>query len=152
MNIIKAELSDINTVFEIVRTTISAIYPRYYPKGAVDFFLAHHCKANIIADIENDQVFVCCDTENTVVGTVTVKNNEICRLFVLPKYQGNGYGRKLLDFAESSVSKAYSEIYLDASLPAKKIYIKRGYEEIEYNTIETKNGDFLCYDFMVRRI
>ena len=35
-----------------------------------------------------------------------------------------------------------------ASLPAKPIYKKRGYRETEYHTVQTENGDFLCYDVM----
>ena len=30
----------------------------------------------------------------------------------------------------------------------KRIYLKRGYKEIEYNIIKTDNGDCLCYDGM----
>ena len=37
---------------------------------------------------------------------------------------------------------------LDASLPAKKIYIKRGYQAIEYKMIEMDSGDYLCFDIM----
>ncbi len=37
---------------------------------------------------------------------------------------------------------------MDASLPAKRIYRKRGYKETEYNTVKTDNGDYLCYDVM----
>lgn len=44
---------------------------------------------------------------------------EICRLFVLPAYQGVGYGREMLDFAEKIISAWYSKVVLDASLPAK---------------------------------
>ena len=36
----------------------------------------------------------------------------------------------------------------ESSLPAKQIYLKRGYKETEYNLIKTENGDFLCYDVM----
>jgi len=38
---------------------------------------------------------------------------------------------------------------MDASFPAKRIYKLRGYKEIEYNRIETENGDYLCYDVMM---
>ena len=41
-----------------------------------------------------------------------------------------------------------AEIVLDASLPAKRIYRKRGYVDAEYHTIQTDSGDFLCYDVM----
>lgn len=152
MSIIKADISDVNSVMEITRTTISEIYPHYYPCGAVDFFLNHHCLENIQKDIESGLVYLCVDNEQIAVGTVTIKKNEICRLFVLPEYQGNGYGTELLDFAENIFLKGYSEIKLDASLPAKNLYINRGYEEVEYNIIDTGKDDFLCYDVMIKSI
>ena len=83
---------------------------------------------------------------------MTVKKNEITRLFVLPDHQGNGFGKKLLEFAETAISKRYDEIKIDASLPAKAIYLKRGYKETEYHTIKTENNDFLCYDVMIKQL
>ncbi|MBO4461016.1 MAG: GNAT family N-acetyltransferase, partial [Clostridiales bacterium] len=62
--------------------------------------------------------------------------------------QHKGYGRTLLDFAEKEILKNYSFVEMDASLPAKRIYRKRGYKETEYNTVKTDNGDYLCYDVM----
>lgn len=152
MSIRKAEMSEFETVKDISYQAISRIYPRYYPMGAVKFFLSHHCEENIINDIRQECVFLCDDGGRNTVGTVTVKENEICRLFVLPDYQGNGYGRELLDFAESKIKEKYGEIILDSSLSAKGIYLKRGYKEKEYHTIKTENGDFLCYDIMVKQI
>lgn len=148
MNIKIAELSDLNTVMNISRSTISKIYPHYYPVGAVDFFLSHHCRDNIYNDIEDNRVFLCMNNEQIAVGTVTIKDNEICRLFVLPQYQRQGYGKALLNYAENIIARKFSEVYLAASLPAKKIYLDRGYKEIDYKVIYTENGDFLCYDIM----
>lgn len=151
-NIIKAELSDIDIVKMICARTISKIYPRYYPKGAVEFFLHHHGESSIIDDIKQGHVFVCQDEEKNHVGSITIKNNEICRLFVLPEFQGNGYGGTLLDFAEKIISEKSLDIILDASLPAKGIYLKRGFKETEHNVIKTENGDLLCYDVMVKHL
>lgn len=150
-HIIKAELSDLNVVKRISAATILEIYPRYYPKGAVEFFLNHHSESNIIDDLKQNRVFLCCEKEN-IVGTVTIKGNVICRLFVRPEFQGKGYGRALLDFSEKNISEKYSDIILDASLPAKGIYIKRGYKETEYKIIKTNYDDFLCYDIMVKHL
>ena len=50
-----------------------------------------------------------------------------------------------MDFAEQMIYKVSDHIVLDASFPAKKIYIKRGYVATEYNMIETDNGDFLRF-------
>lgn len=145
-----ATLTDTDTVLDITQHTIDAVYPSYYPAGAVDFFKKHHSREKIEKDIENNIVFLCI-TDNETIGTVTVRDNEILRLFVSPKHQKKGYGRELLDFAEDKVSEGYSEIVIDASLPAKSIYLKRGYKEISYNKILTDNGDYLCYDVMVKK-
>ena len=147
MNITQAVLSDTAAVRIITAQTIINVYPKYYPKGAVEFFIRHHDENNIISDIEKGIVYVLYDNENAV-GTVTVRENEICRLFVLPKYQGKGFGGRLLDFAEKKIAENYRKIIIDASLPAKPIYLKRGYVFTEYHTIKTENGDFLCYDVM----
>ena len=152
MSIKKAEPADFPTVKNIVQTTIAAVYPHYYPAGAVSFFAAHHNDANIMNDIEAERVYICRSANGEAVGTVTVKANEICRLFVLPGYQGKGYGRELLDFAEAVISAKYDEIRLDSSLPAKAVYKKRGYRDVEYHIIRTDSGDYLCYDIMTRRV
>lgn len=147
----RALISDRDFVYRICADTISAIYPHYYPEGAVAFFLAHHNAENIAADLQKEIVYLICSEEHPV-GTVTVRDNEICRLFVLPSCQGKGYGRELLDFAEKIISTQYSEILLSASLPTKQMYLNRGYKEISYHRLLTGNGDFLCYDNMKKNV
>lgn len=152
MSIKQAQISDLHEVQSITQTTISEIYPHYYPKGAVEFFLQHHSEENISNDIQENRVYLCLDDEQNIVGTVTIKGNGINRIFVLPDCQGNGYGREMLDYAERIILQQYSEIVLDASLPAKRIYKKRGYLEQEFHLIQTNYDDFLCYDVMVKKM
>lgn len=152
MRIRQAVLTDLSTVKNISEVTISEIYPHYYSKGAVDFFLEHHSEENILEDIKENRVFLCLDTLQNAVGTITVKDNEICRLFVLPAYQGRGFGTEMLDFAEKLIFQHYPKAVLDASLPAKQIYLKRGYKEIKFNIITTRDNDYLCYDVMEKQI
>ena len=54
----------------------------------------------------------------------------------------------MLDFAEKKILEMYEYVQIDASFPEKRIYLMRGYKEIEYNIIEMDNGDCLCYDVM----
>ncbi len=147
MDIRQAADTDLAIVIKITHETIKGIYPRYYPKGAVDFFLAHHSTENIKCDILSGNIFLL-TVEETPVGTVTIKNNEICRLFVLPEQQGKGYGKTLLEYSEKEVFQISTRIRLDASLPAKNIYLRRGYREIESHAVLTESGDYLCYDVM----
>ena len=144
-----AVLSESDIITELVRKTIKAVYPKYYPAEAVEFFLAHHKPEKIASDIEAGKVYVT-ERDGVIVGTVTIDGNGIERLFVEPSRQGKGYGGKLLDFAENMIFGYSEKIRLDSSLPAKSIYIKRGYKEKEYRKILTDNGDYLCYDIMER--
>lgn len=152
MSIRQAVLADLSIVKNISEVTISEIYPHYYPKGAVNFFLEHHSEENILNDIKKNRVFLCLDILQNAIGTITVKDNEICRLFVMPTYQGMGFGTEMLNFAEKIIFEQYSKVVLDASLPAKQIYLKRGYEEVKFNVITTRDNDFLCCDVMEKHI
>ena len=151
MNIQKITKNEIQDVISITQNTIDYVYPKYYSAGAIKYFKSHHNDESILADIEKGIVF-CLFENDKAVGTVTVDDNHILRLFVLPECQGNGYGRSLLDFAEKQIANNSDEIVLDASFPAKNIYLKRGYKESEFCKVETENGDFLCYDVMTKKI
>lgn len=151
MNITCASYHESDLVEFITKETIKAIYPHYYPKGAVDFFLSYHNRERIIQDIRANIVYLLFDNDQAA-GTVTIHQNGINRLFVLPSFQGKGYGRLLLEFAENQIAAHYDTIRLDASLPAKNIYLRRGYKETESHSISTENGDYLCYDVMERHI
>ncbi|MFV0466467.1 MAG: GNAT family N-acetyltransferase [Lachnospiraceae bacterium] len=110
----------------------------------VDIFLAHHSYENIMKDILAGIVYLILDREGAI-GTVTIKENEICRLFVVPNDQHKGFGRQLLNFVENMIAEEYMEIYLDSSLPTKSTYLKRGYVVVESHKIIAGNGDVLCH-------
>ncbi|MBO4687466.1 MAG: GNAT family N-acetyltransferase [Clostridiales bacterium] len=145
--IIIAQPKDADIVYEITQVTINTVYPKYYPQGAVKFFSRHHSMDKIVSDISNGNVYLL-NVDGKTVGTVTVAENHICRLFVLPECQHQGFGKALMDFAEEKIFSSFDTIELDASFPAKKIYLKRGYSDIEYNVIDAVDGDHLCYDVM----
>ncbi|MCM1024063.1 MAG: GNAT family N-acetyltransferase [Prevotella sp.] len=142
--------SELKAVAELIRETVETVYPKYYPAGAVEFFSAHHKPEKIAAGIAAGKVFVF-EENGAVSGTVTIDGNEIARLFVIPSRQGNGFGGQLLDFAENMIFGYSETVRLDSSLPAKGIYVKRGYAEKEYRKILTDNGDYLCYDVMEKK-
>lgn len=151
MGIRQAVSGDFDAVTRIVHTTIREVYPRYYPEGVVRFFLAHHSDAAVMADILAGNVFLVEEGE-CAAGTVTLKGCEIGRLFVLPARQGKGLGTALLDFAERVLSRGYGSARLDASLPAKELYLKRGYVHVSSGSVATGSGDVLCYDVMEKRL
>lgn len=146
--IIRAE--DPGIVAEIVRRTIEETYPRYYPEGAVEFFLKLHSLEKIQSDMETEEIYLLMQKDR-IVGTGTVRGNDIRRLFVLPQYQGRGYGSRLCDFLEKKVLEDFPAIHVDASFPAEGMYLKRGYQILTYEKFQTDNGDFLCYHIMEKQ-
>lgn len=147
MTLKRAGPADLKEAARITRETILAVYPHYYPKGIVDFFLNWHREEKILPDILAGEVFLLLE-EGKAVGTVTLHGEEITRLYVPPLCQGKGYGRFLLDFAERTLGEAYGRMTVEASLPAKALYLRRGYRIVDYRTEEQENGDVLCWDVM----
>ena len=152
MKIRLADEKDFDIVKSITQDTIMTVYPKYYPEGAVRFFSDHHSDESIRRDIIAERVWLVITDEGVPAGTVTLSGNEIDRLFVLPSFQHKGYGKALLDHAEKEILKNYDKIVIHASLPAKKIYLLRGFHETEYNILDTGHGDYLCFDKMEKGI
>lgn len=146
-----AEISDLENVFQITQDTISHIYSHYYAQGVVKFFLEHHSRQNILSDIKNRIVWLL-EENGRMVGTVTIKENAVNRLFVLPEDQSHGYGSQLMDFAEEKIAEGFSRVHVDSSLAAKEMYLKRGYKEKKTCRILTDHGDVLIYDEMEKRV
>lgn len=147
MNFRNAGLQDFIMVKRITHQTIKEIYPAYYPKDVVSFFLKHHSDANILRDIKNNRVYLL-EVDGKPVGTGSISDNEIERVFVLPQFQGHGYGAFILDQLETIISKNYDYSKLCASLPAYNFYLKRGYTPVGYHQIKTAKGKVLCYHEM----
>lgn len=146
-----AEMTDLESVLQITHDTISEIYSHYYAEGVVNFFLTHHSRENVLPDIENGIVWLL-EEDECIVGTVTIKENAINRLFILPKYQSCGYGSRLMDFAEYKIAERFTHVHIDSSLAAKEMYLKRGYKEKKTCRIQSNNGDILIYDEMEKRV
>lgn len=142
-----AQPCDLDTVQRIVNTTISEIYPLYYPGDVVRFFLDHHAHAKILTDIKTGSV--CLFEANSVtIGTGTIHGNEIKRVFVLPEYQGRGYGSVIMKQLEDIIFSKYRIVKLDSSFPAFGMYLKRGYKSRAWRKIVMASGQVLCYHEM----
>lgn len=147
----RASGADAGAVLKVTRDTIAAVYPKYYPGGVVAFFLQHHSLAAIREDIENGRVWLL-EAEGRPAGTVTIQDNAVFRLFVLPAFQSRGFGNLLMDFAEAKVAERHGRIHVDASLAAKEWYVRRGYRDVRTCRIEADNGDILVYDEMEKPV
>lgn len=77
----------------IVEKTIQTVYPHYYPSGAVQFFLDLHSEVRIGKGMSYEEIYLVMIHGN-IIGTGSIRKNEICRLFILPAesmYLKRGY-------------------------------------------------------------
>lgn len=147
MNFRKAAPEDLRTVTDIVQRTVAEVYPKYYPKEAVDFFRQIHCRENIAGDIEEGRVGVL-EAGGAIVGTGSRDGQHITRVYVLPEHQGKGYGGYILGELEKEISGKYSRIVLDASLPACRFYESKGYRTVRHEEAKCEGNVVLVYDVM----
>lgn len=148
MKIVKATPTHLDSIYRITQRVIKESYSHYYPSSVVDFIAGFHSKERIQKDLEEGQILLFCINDDSFVATGTAKGEEISRLFVLPEHQGKGIGTILMDALEEAVFKEHDKIQLDASLSAKAMYLKRGYQEINYEVQPIGNGDYVCYSVM----
>ena len=146
-----AKPEDINHIYKIVQNTIKMIYPKYYLPEIVNMFCNYHSKENICKDIESGITYVLLENEK-IIGTGTMKENHITRVYVLPDYQGNGYGTYIMDQMENEIQKKDSTAQIDASLPACKMYYSRGYRTIDHGIWECANDVIQIYEIMEKKL
>ena len=75
------------------------------------------------------------------MGTGTLDGNHITRVFVLPERQGKGYGTRIMDELEAKAAASHATAVLDASIPARTLYLHRGYEITGTETWEIEPHD-----------
>ena len=138
-------------VHHILHTTIKTVYPNYYPKEVVDFFCAHHSIEHIPEGIASGNMGVLTDGE-TIVGTGCHFENQITGVYVLPEYQGFGYGTMIMDHLEAKIFENYDTVALDASLAAVFLYEHRGYKTVGHGKYDLENGVKLVYEIMEKKL
>lgn len=148
---INATIQQAEQIFRLVQDTITNIYPKYYPKSVVEFFCELHSKEAIIEGIKSSCVKVLL-INNRLVGTGSYKDNHITRVFVATNFQGQGYGSYIIQLLENEIALKYDTVYLDASLPASKLYEHRGYRTISHEKLEVKNNAVLVYEVMSKKL
>ena len=147
MEIKIATIEDAEIITSIVENTITEIYPKYLSEENIEYFLNLHSKENIIKDIKNKNVYVF-QYHGISFATATIRENNVKRLYVLPSFEGNGYGSAIMTFFEDKISEKYDYILIDSTSPSINFYIKRGYYTIENIEFNINNEKILYYEIL----
>jgi len=142
MDIVKFSGGMLEQVNDFFKQCFSAVGIPYSPKDR------HADVANVESHYMNNGSFWCLIDDNDVIGTIAIRKidntnriAELKRMFVLPEFQGNGYGRLLLEHAEKCAQEQeYQKICLDTRKQfsvAQHLYRSVGFRETErYNDNE----------------
>ena len=146
----KATAQDAETVCNIVQGTKAEVYPHYYTQPIVDFFGRLHSIDNITKDIKDEKIDIL-KVDGDIVGTGSRDDNHITRVYVLPEYEGKGYGSIIMDYLEADIFSEYEICNLDASLPATMFYEHRGFRTVEHNKHDIGDGEVMIYEIMEKK-
>lgn len=143
----KATVEEAQRVYDIVQETKAKIYPHYYTQAVVDFFGRLHSIDNIKKDIGEGRIDVLV-VDGKIVGTGSRTDNHITRVYVLPEYEGQGFGTIIMNHLENEIFAEYDSCELDASLPAAIFYEHRGYKTVEHRRHDIGDGEVMIYEIM----
>jgi GNAT superfamily N-acetyltransferase len=133
----KADLPALKT---LVHKTIATCYPGHYSAEAVRFFLDYHSEEAILRDAQKGRTVIL-DKAGRILGTGTLVEEEIKRVFVDPTFQKQGFGRWIMrQLEEAAARQGVGAVKLDASLPAKAFYDRLGYLTVEPAFLTVENG------------
>ena len=147
----EAKLADLQTVKNMVHRTIKECYPECFSENVVDFFLNLHLEEAIKDDLINANVYLM-ESDGYLVGTGTIKDNVIKRLFILPQYQHHKFGTELLQCLDDEL--AVNDIFtaaVDAHEQVRGWYQAMGYAVLSEQIVDI-NGETLPYYHMEKQV
>ena len=151
MKYVTATADMAGAIHHILQTTIKTVYPNYYPQAVTDFFCHLHSREHILEGIASGNMGVLAEGED-LIGTGCYHQNHITGVYVLPDYQKQGYGSKIMGCLEAEIAKQYDTAVLDASLSAVCLYEHRGYKTVGHGMYELEHGVRLVYEIMEKKL
>ncbi len=135
----------------LVQQTAREIYPQYYLPEITDAFCSLHDESAVLQDIRRNTVYGLW-LGDRLIGTGTARQDHITRVYVLPAFQGRGYGSLIMERLEREAARRYASVQLEASLPACLMYEHRGYRTIGHGQWPVENGVILVYEIMEKQL
>ncbi|GMN09607.1 GNAT family N-acetyltransferase [Croceitalea sp. MTPC9] len=163
----RAKISDLDDILSITKVCAAFMVAN----GIYQWNEHYPSKKAFLNDIERKELYVLTH-KNKVIGTIVISthmddeylpvkwltkngnNSYIHRLAVHPDFQGKGYARQLMDFAESySTQKNFASVRLDTFSQNKrnqKFYEARGYQKLgDIFFPKQSEYPFHCYELVL---
>jgi ribosomal protein S18 acetylase RimI-like enzyme len=137
--------SDLAPLRRLIHETIDTCYSGVYPRRAVQFFKEFHSDKEIMKRSREGEILVV-EKEGALVATGAIVGSDIFGVFVLPEFQGRGYGKAVMcELEDRAKARGCTEVILSVSLPSKGFYESLGYQMIEACSKDVGEGEHLDF-------
>ena len=125
---------DIDTVVALIHQVVDISYRDVYPAAALNLYKEFHCRDNILNDAENGYCVVA-ENSDRIVGTGTLLDDGIRRVYIDPSYQKSGIGKRIYrELEHKALKTGLSRLGLGASDIAREFWESVGFvfeEEVD---------------------
>ncbi|MEN9448960.1 MAG: hypothetical protein RJA25_2250 [Bacteroidota bacterium] len=158
MKISIAFVKDIPKIIEISEATWQHTYAPIISQEQIDFMYERmYSAAAILQQMQEGHTFLLYNDDNQTLGFISYFIREdqtlyISKLYVKPKIQKSGIGKKLMGEVEKIAKKnklLYVELNVNRKNPAMYFYKKMGFELLEKTDIAY--GKFWLNDYVLRK-
>jgi GNAT superfamily N-acetyltransferase len=146
------QTADLNTVYNLVQTTIQISYADTYPPEAIEFFRNYHSRENILKDLKVAYIIVA-ESDGQILGTGTVAGKDVGRVFINPEFQHHGIGKLIAEELERKArSQGLEKLELSSSLKAREFWESEGFVVVKEFALPVANDKHLIYYEMAKKL
>ena len=143
---------DIDAVFNVIHRSVDANYTEVYPEDALRMYRHYHSQANILTDAR-EGFCVVAEEGGEIVGTGTLTDVNVRRVYIAPGHQGQGIGKKIYRALEDrALELKLTRLELGASLIAQAFWESQGFIFEKREDIPTPNGEYLGFFMMSKHL
>ena len=150
VNIRPFKKTDLEDVWALVQYTIGVSYRPDYSPEAIRFFQQYHPREKILDDAANGTILVA-EHEREIVGTGTIRDAHIRRVFILPSHQGQGTGSLIANELEArAVRNGWTTVDLSSAIGSRTFWEWRGFSISEEHFRPVDNNLVIHYYTMTK--
>src|SRR5262249_41453405 len=117
--------------------TVAEIFLRSFHATLPHIQLAHtddEAREHFATVVTNErETWVVADDTNTVVGFLSLHDDHVEQLYVLPESTGRGFGRALLDEAKRARPGGLRLYAFQANTGARRFYERHGFDVVDFD-------------------
>jgi len=132
----EAGVCDSSAISELIQRTVRVSNAGDYSSQTIEIICENFSPEKVVEKMRERDVFVCIQQER-YVGTISLGDDKLHSLFVVPEFQGNGIGTHLVSYVEShAVKRDHTKLRVSSSLTAKAFYDRLGYDVLKFEERE----------------